>query len=136
MGLSGQELRNLAHEISAVARALADWGSTHPITDPTQQDQLDDFVSDLVQASNDLEDDAVAAGLANVAVAAADLQSATQKVQHTLRVIQDVEKVLAIAGAAAGVGAALLAPVPSAAAIATSVDGLAQAAGPTGSRVG
>ena len=127
MGLSAEDLRDLSHELSALARALADWGSAHPITDTKEQSRLDGFISDLVEASNTLEDAAVQTALANVAVAATDLEFAAQKAQDALKVIQDVQEVLAIAGAAVGVGTALIAPIPSAAAIASAVDGLVQA---------
>jgi hypothetical protein len=128
MGLNAQDLKNIASALSALARALADWGNTHPITDPTQQAQFDDFVSSLVQASDSLMNAAVTAALANVAVSAADLQNATDRARHTLKVINDVTTALKIAGAAVALGTSLLSPAPST--VSGALNGLVQAVQP------
>ncbi len=128
MNLSAGDLSNLSHELSTLARALADWGTTNPINDPGQQGRLDAFVARLVEDSDNLENDAVTAALATVQASATDLVSATQQAKHALTVIHDVEKALAIAGAAVGLGAALLGGAPTAAAISAAANGIVQAA--------
>ncbi len=113
MSLNAADLKNLANEYSAVAKAIADWNASHPITDEAQQTQIDDLVSDLVEKSGNLMIAAVTEAMATMAVTVANLKNATQQAQHALNVINDVTKIIGIGGALIGLGAAILDPTPA-----------------------
>jgi hypothetical protein len=130
MGMDPEDLKNLAHQFSDLASAVADWEATHAITDPTLQAEMDTLLSKLANLSNDLEDEAVAAAVASLGSPVDALRQATLNAQHALKVIADTQKVLKIAAAAVAVGAALVAPIPTAAGIAEAVDGFVAAAQP------
>jgi hypothetical protein len=137
MSLNANDLKTLGKEFSGLARAVADWGATHSITDQAQQKHLDDLVYALVETSDDLATAALTAALATVGTSVDGLQNGIRTAQHALTIISDVGKVFSILGAAAGLGGAVLAPVPTAAGIAGALNGLVQAtqaalAGPSG----
>ncbi len=125
--MTPDDLKSLAHAYSDLAAGMVQWRVSNLITDPKLGSKYNDQVADVVGASDQLEHKAVTAALAALQTSVAELKAATQKAQDALKVIKDITTVFAIAGAAVGIVAALMAPAVSGAAVAGAMDGLVQA---------
>jgi hypothetical protein len=90
-----------------------------------QKNQLTGQFGELVTYGEELENEALQSALFEIDAAVVDLQNAAHDATHALQVISDVQKVVTIAVAAVGLGAAILDPSPGT--VASSVSTLVQA---------
>jgi polygalacturonase len=125
MQLTPENLKDLAHSYLALAQGMLDWRTLNPLTSQEDRNQFNSEFSQVMQMADSFEHAALVAAILDVESSVADLQSATQQAQHALTVINDITKVMAIAGAAVGLGAAILNPTPGS--VVAGLNGLVQA---------
>src|SRR5271170_6821199 len=105
------DLKNLAALFDDLADAVLDFRNQNGSTlTQLQKNQLTAQFGQLVSYGEQLENEALQGALVDIDGAVADLQNAAHDATHALEVISDVQKVITIAVAAVGVGAAIMAP--------------------------
>jgi hypothetical protein len=120
------DLKNLAALFDDIADAVLNFRIQNGSTlTQLQKNQLTTEYGQLVSYGEQLENEALQNALVNIDSAVTDLQNAAHDATHALEVVSDVQKAIAIAVAAVGVGAALLNPTPGT--IASSANTLVQA---------
>jgi hypothetical protein len=112
MQLAPQDLKDLAHSYLAFAQGMLDWRKLNPLSSQEDRNQFNSEFSQIMQMADSFEHAALVAAIPDVATSVGALQSATQQAQHALTVINDITKVMSIAAAAVGLGAAILNPTP------------------------
>jgi hypothetical protein len=120
------DLKNLAALFDDMADAVLDFRNQNgsKLTQ-LQKNQLTAQFGQLVSYGEQLENEALQGALLDIDGAVADLQNAAHDATQALQVISDVQKVITIAVAAVGVGAAIMDPTPGT--IASSLGTLVQA---------
>jgi hypothetical protein len=128
------DLKNLASIFDDMADAVLDFRKQNGNTlTQLQKNVLTAQFGQLVSYGEQLENEALMTALRDIDGAVSDLQNAAHQAAHALQMISDVQKVIAIAVACVGMGAAIMDPTPGtvASSVSTLIQTIQQSAGKT-----
>lgn len=110
--MTAQELKALSAAYLRLAEELREYRTTSPPVTDVDRDSFNKLLGDIVKTAENLMNQALEQELFDVEVATATLRNATELAVSAVKTVGTIGKVLSIASAAAGLGAAIFHPTP------------------------
>lgn len=115
--LSAQQARDLAESFSELAQAVGNFSSRHradPGFSQNQRDAILSFQMRLLNDSRDFTAQAIQITLQDLQPTLDQISGATSRMNAAIQQLEDINKVIGIASAAVGLGAAIITGNPAA----------------------